>query len=156
MLPDKLNTPLVVLTALLWVALTVMGWTGLGYEAMFVGLVLLFVYLVQGMARRGRLRWRLLAFPLVPWLLLWALSFALSRHFADAFAGQRPDFTILGLHPSFAWTVLTYWIGGVLTLSVGFAVRRDDWLSQADWDDFRRRVGADGGAATDGERSDAP
>jgi hypothetical protein len=150
---ERTSTLVVVLTALLWAAVTAMGWAGLGFEAMFVGLALLSAYLFQGVVmRRGRVGWRMLAFPVLPWLVLWSMSFGLSRYHAEAFGGVRPDFTILGLHPSFAWTVLTYWVGGVLTLSVGFALRRDDWLSEAEWEAFRRRVASEG----DGEATDVP
>lgn len=149
MFPEKLNTFLVVLTALCWVAVTVLGWAGLGFVGMFVGLGLLAIYLVQGLARRGRVSWRLLAFPVLPWALLWSASFALSRYHADVFHGERPTFTLLGFHPSFAWTVLTYWIGGVLTLTVGFVLRRDEWLSEADWQAFREQVGAAPSAGAD-------
>lgn len=151
MLSEPLNTALVIATALAWATLTALGLLGFGFSAMFVGLALLSIYAVQGLAHHSRVSRRAIVYPVVPWVAIWAAGFALSRYHADAFAGQRPDFTVLGLHPSFAWTVLAYWIGGVLTLSVGFVLRRDDWLSESDWRRFRRQVGAEG---PEGEEED--
>jgi hypothetical protein len=56
------------------------------------------------------------------------------------FAGVMPDFTILGFHPSFSWTVILYWIGGVLTLTLGFVALKDEWLSEKDWEEFKGKV----------------
>ena len=91
------------------------------------------------MCIRDRSR-RFLVYPLLSWIACWAAAFWLARYHADLFAGRAPDFTILGLHPSFAWTVLGYWIGGVLTLTVGFVVLRDDWLTEQEWAEFKRKV----------------
>jgi hypothetical protein len=36
--------------------------------------------------------------------------------------------------------VLTYWIGGVLTLNIGFLLYRDLWLSDDNWEEFREKA----------------
>ena len=138
-----LDTTIVVLTAVLWAVTTALGLAGRGYLGMYFALGLLLLYAVHGAARRGRVSRRFLAYPLLAWIACWAVSFYLARHYADLFAGRTPGFTILGFHPSFAPTVLGYWIGGVLTLSVGFVLFRDDWLTEREWKEFKARVGAD-------------
>ena len=70
------------------------------------------------------------------WAALWIASFILSGYFADLFAGVMPSFTVMGLHPSFAPTIFLYWIGGQLTLNLGFYLLQDEWLSEKDWEDF--------------------
>ncbi len=136
----KLTTPLMIVTACLWGATTIMGWLGLGFEALFPALLLLFLYAVLGSAKGGRLSTGYIIYPLVAWLAVWAASFILSEHHARMYEGRLPELTILGLHPSFAWTVLLYWVGGVLTLTVGFYIKRDDWLSKADWEAFKENI----------------
>jgi hypothetical protein len=140
MTTSRLITPLILLSASLWLAITVMGWMGMGYPAIYPSLVLLFLYGFLGAAKKGRIGLGFLIYPLLAWLAIWTVSFWLSAHYADLYEGRRPDFTILGFHPSFAWTVLTYWVGGVLTLVVGFYVRRKDWLTRAEWDAFKAEV----------------
>lgn len=49
---------------------------------------------------------------------------------------EMPSITVMGLHPSFAPTIFLYWIGGQLTLNLGFYLLQDEWLSQKEWDDF--------------------
>jgi hypothetical protein len=56
------------------------------------------------------------------------------------FEGIMPTFTILGFHPSFSWTIILYWIGGVLTLTLGFVKLKDEWLSEQDWEEFKKNV----------------
>ena len=50
--------------------------------------------------------------------------------------GVTPTFTVFGLDPSFAPTIFLYWIGGQLTLNLGFYLLQDEWLSEKDWNDF--------------------
>ncbi|SHJ81265.1 hypothetical protein [Paramaledivibacter caminithermalis] len=137
---SKKTTLFIVLIAILWVTITIMGWTGNWFPAMFLGLVLMILHMMLGSAQNGKLNKRLFFYPLLCWLILWTMSFALSYHYGNLFAGKLPNFTILGFHPSFAWTILTYWIGGVATLSLGFVVQKDLWLSDKNWEEFKRKI----------------
>ena len=124
----------------LWVVITLMGWTGYWLPAMYLGVILMLLYMMLGAAKQGKLSTKLLLYPLLPWAVLWIASFALSKYYADVFSGSMPDFTILGFHPSFAWTIITYWLGGVATITLGFVAFKDLWLSEKDWDDFKEKV----------------
>lgn len=141
------RSAIIVIISLLWLVIAVLGWQGYFLPAMILGVVLMFLHMFLGVAKKGRVSTKFLIYPLLFWAVLWALSFILSKHFSDVFAGQMPTFTILGFHPSFAWTVLTYWIGGMLTLTVGFALFKDEWLSDEDWDEFLEKVHSDKEAA---------
>lgn len=136
---DK-RTGIVVLISVLWVVITILGWTNRFMTAMFLGVVLMFLHMLLGSANKGKVKPAFLFYPLGIWAALWVLSFALSWYFSNTFAGTVPDFTILGFHPSFAWTILTYWLGGVATLTIGFVMYKDHWLSKQDWDEFLARI----------------
>jgi len=140
---SRKRSALMVLIAFLWLGITVLGMQKLFLPAMILGVVLMFVHMFLGVARKGVVSGLFLVYPLLAWGVLWGASFVLSKHYSDAFAGQMPAFTILGLHPSFAWTVLTYWIGGMLTLTVGFMLLRSEWLSDKDWDEFLAAIAND-------------
>ena len=75
---------------------------------------------------------------------MWAAAFWLGNHYAEAFAGRGPDFTILGFHPSFAAIVALFWILPTLLMGFGFEAVKDRWLSRERWDDFVRRVSESG------------
>jgi hypothetical protein len=117
-----------------------LGWQNDFVPAMCLGVVLMFLHLILGAAKGGKISKKLFFYPLGIWGILWIASFILSKYYSDLFAGAVPSFTILGFHPSFAFTVLFYWIGGMLTLSLGFVLRKDEWLSEKDWKDFLNRV----------------
>ena len=136
---DK-RTGIIIAIAVLWAVITVLGWTNRYLIGMFLGVLLMFLHLLLGVANKGKINRGFIFYPIVVWAGLWILSFALSSYFSTAFAGRMPDFTILGFHPSFAWTILTYWLGGVATLTVGFVLMKDKWLSQTDWDDFLKKI----------------
>ncbi|MEY8416639.1 hypothetical protein AAK964_10085 [Tissierella praeacuta] len=135
------KTLFILLTTALWVIITICGWTGHWLLGMVLGVVLMLLYMILGAAKKGVLSRKLLFYPFSIWSILWILSFILSDYHSKIFDGMMPSYTILGLHPSFAWTVFTYWIGGVLTLTLGFVFYKDLWLSKEDWNDFKKKIG---------------
>ncbi|PKL24334.1 MAG: hypothetical protein CVV47_11360 [Spirochaetae bacterium HGW-Spirochaetae-3] len=135
---------------LMWLAILYMGWKGVWLPAMVLSVFLMLAHMVMGAMHNGKLNKKFFVYPLLAWAVLWIASFLLSAYYADAFRGQVPTFTILGFHPSFAWTILTYWIGGILTLSVGLYACKDNWLSESDWETFKKEIAeikAQGGKA---------
>lgn len=137
---DRFATPLVLLIAALWIVITVFGWIGLWLPGMLLGIVLMLAHMYLGASHKGKLDGRFWLYPFLPWVVLWTLSFILSAYFGKKYAGGMPEFTIFGLHPSFAWTVLTYWIGGVVTITLGFIARRSLWLSDEAWEEFKADI----------------
>lgn len=138
-LKDK-TTGIMMVIAVLWIIIAALGWTGHWLIGMYLSLVLMFLHMLLGVARNGVADKKFVIYPLLIWLVIWAASFHLSYSYGVAFKGVMPSFTIMGFHPSFAWTVLTYWIGGVLTLSIGYYVYKDSWLSEKDWDNFLAKI----------------
>ena len=132
----KYTTVIWAMIAVLWLACIVLGTKGQFVVAMCLGVVLMFLHMILGIAKGGVVSKKFLVYPMVIWAVLWLLSFILSGHYATAFAGVMPSFTVFGLHPSFAPTIFLYWIGGQLTLNLGFFLLQDEWLSQKDWDEF--------------------
>lgn len=145
------ETLLVTASAMLWIAMVVLASLGHWLAALYVLLGLLLVYGLLGSLHEGRFDLRLLAFPALVWILLWAVAFALGNHYAEAFAGRPPDFTILGFHPSFAAIVAFFWVVPTLLMGFGFEAVKDRWLSRQRWDDFVRRIDELSGKEDDGE-----
>jgi hypothetical protein len=129
-----------VIVAMLWAAIAIMGSTGLWFPALLLSIVLMALLMMLGCARSGKLSPRIVLYPLLPWAIIWAVSFGLAYYHGSLFAGRAPDFTILGMHPSFAWIFIGYWLGGVATLTLGFVLRQDEWLSEARWQEFVEKV----------------
>ena len=110
------------------------------FAALFILLGLLLIYGLLGSMSKGKMDLRLLAFPTLIWLALWATAFALGNHYAVAFAGLPPDFTVLGFHPSFAAIVAFFWVVPTLLMGFGFEAIKDRWLSRQQWDEFVHRI----------------
>lgn len=140
-LSDK-KTAIIIIIGFLWMTITVLGWKGYYMAGMYLGVLLMLLHMMLGTAKQGKLSLKMFIYPLCIWGVLWCMSFGLSKFYADMFTGTIPDFKILGLHPSFAWTVITYWLGGVATLTLGFIVFKDEWLSEKDWKKFKEKIQA--------------
>jgi hypothetical protein len=137
---SRIETFLMVASAVLWVVMVGLAGAGHWLAALFVLLGLLLIYGVLGTSHKGRFDLRLVAFPTFLWLAMWAAAFWLGDHYAGAFAGRSPDFTILGFHPSFAAIIVLFWLVPTLLMGFGFEAVKDRWLSKERWEDFVRRV----------------
>lgn len=137
---NRIDTILVTVSAVLWLLMIGLAGTGHWLAALYVLLGLLLIYGVLGSSHQGRFDLKLVAFPSLVWILMWAAAFWIGDHYAVAFSGQYPDFTILGFHPSFAAIVVLFWVVPTLMMGFGFEMVKDRWLSQERWDDFVRKV----------------
>ena len=134
------KTPIMITIAILWIACIYTGTIGKFVLGMCLGVVLMFLHMLLGVAKNGVVSKKFLLYPLTIWGIMWLVGFAMSGYYATMFDGIMPTFTIFGLHPSFAPTIFLYWIGGQLTLNLGLYLLQDEWLSQADWDAFCTKV----------------
>lgn len=138
----NMETRLIIASGVLWLTMVGLAASGFWLTALYVLLPLLLIYGVLGSSHKGQFDLPLVAFPTLVWIIMWALAFWLGNHYADAFAGRHPDFTILGFHPSFAAMIILFWIAPTLLMGFGFEAVKDRWLSKERWDDFVRHVHA--------------
>ncbi len=136
------QTSIILLIAALWIVVTGCGWTGNWFAGLMAGTLLMFLHMVLGSAQKGVVSKKLLLYPLLAWAIVWIVGFVFTQNYAEMFMGQEPTFNILGFHPSFAFIVLFYWIGGVLTLTLGFVKYSEEWLSSDNWDQFIQDIKA--------------
>lgn len=140
MAAEKTESLLVIASAVLWLVMVALAAMGHWLAALYTLLPLLLIYGVLGSSHKGRFDLRLVAFPTLIWILLWAAAFGFGNYYAEAFSGQAPDFTVLGFHPSFASIVILFWIVPTLLMGFGFEAVKDRWLSRERWDHFVQRI----------------
>ena len=138
---NRKESLLVIASAILWLLMVGLAAMGHWLAALFTLLPLLLIYGVLGSSHKGRFDLRLVAFPTLVWILLWAGAFAIGDHYAETFAGRAPDFTILGFHPSFAAIIVCFWLVPTLLMGFGFEAVKDRWLSRQRWEHFVQRIG---------------
>ena len=134
------ETILISISGLLWLAMVGLAGAGHWFAGLYALLGLLLVYGVLGTSHKGRFDLKLVAFPSLVWLVMWAAAFWLGNHYAELYAGREPDFTVFGFHPSFAAIVVLFWVVPTLLMGFGFEAVKDRWLSQERWDEFLDRV----------------
>jgi hypothetical protein len=140
MIAKTAETLLIIASAVLWPVMVGLAGAGHWLAGLYTLLGLLIIYSVLGSSHKGRFDLRLVAFPTLVWIAMWAAAFWLGTYYAEAFAGQHPGFTVLGFHPSFAAIIVLFWLLPTLLMGFGFEAVKDRWLSQERWDNFVRRV----------------
>lgn len=136
----RTETLLITVSAALWLAMVWLAAAGHWFAGLYALVGLLLIYGVLGTSHKGRFDLKLVAFPSLVWLAMWAAAFWLGDHYAELYAGREPEFTVLGFHPSFAAIVVLFWVVPTLMMGFGFEMVKDRWLSQERWDEFLRRV----------------
>lgn len=134
------QTVVVALIAILWVVVTTMGSTGYWFPGLLLAVPLIALHAILGVAHEGRASWRLVTWVILPWALTWIVAFVAAQRFAADRLEGAPPFTILGMHPSFAWIVILYWLVASLITCAGFILLADDWLDEDRWKTFRTRI----------------
>ncbi len=134
----RTDTLLIIVSGLLWLAMVGLAAAGHWFAGLFALLGLLLVYGVLGSSHKGRFDLKLVAFPSLVWIAMWAAAFLVGNHYAELFAGREPEFTVFGFHPSFAAIVVLFWVVPTLLMGFGFEAVKDRWLSQERWDEFLR------------------
>ena len=137
---SKKRTAIWIVIAALWVTVIVLGTLDHFVIGMVLSVPLIALHFVLGTAKKGKISAKFLGYPILIWSVVNIVAFIMCGYFADKFKGVLPTFTILGLDPSFAPVMILYWIGGMLTLSLGFYICRDEWLSEKDWTEFCKRA----------------
>ncbi|MGP6138647.1 MULTISPECIES: hypothetical protein [unclassified Jeotgalibaca] len=59
------------------------------------------------------------------------------------FGNTAPDFLIMGMHPSWFYFVVVYWLGSLLYQAGFLILMKDQWLSQEKWDNFLEEIKAE-------------
>ncbi|MDJ0918292.1 MAG: hypothetical protein QNJ05_11050 [Woeseiaceae bacterium] len=149
----KSETILVVISGLLWIAMVALAGAGHWFAGLFALLGLLLVYGVLGSSHKGQFDLKLVAFPSLIWILMWAAAFLVGNHYAQAFEGREPEFTVFGFHPSFAAIVVLFWLVPTLLMGFGFEAVKDRWLSRERWDEFLKGAHEDEKARDEGDSS---
>src|SRR5210317_1544623 len=106
----RMETLLMASSGLLWLAMVGLAAAGHWFAGLYALLGLLLIYGVLGSSHKGKFDLRLVAFPSLVWLVMWAAAFWLGQHFAQAYAGRPPDFTIFGFHRSLAAIIVLFWV----------------------------------------------
>ena len=140
MAAERIESLLVITSAVLWLVMVGLAAMGHWLAALYTLLPLLLIYGVLGSSHKGKFDLRLVAFPTLIWIVMWAAAFGIGDHYAGVFSGQVPDFTVLGFHPSFAAIVVLFWIIPTLLMGFGFEAVKDRWLSKERWDHFVQRI----------------
>lgn len=138
----KNTTPFHIIIALCFAAVTVLCMTGHWFPCFYLATLIITLYMALGSIKQGKIDLVFLCLPLGGFFVLWIVGFTLAQKYAVLFDNRAPDFTILGLHPSFFWVALLCWVGAAAVLVLGFIKFRDRWMSQEEWDSFKAEMAA--------------
>lgn len=131
---------IMIFIAILWIVLWGLAITNHYVIAMQISILLMFLHLILGTSHNDKINKKLLIYPFLSWIVLWIIGFYLAYINSVKTYDDIRKHLFLGFHPSFGPVVYLYWIGGMLTLAVGFYLKKDCWLSQEQWDSFKEEI----------------
>lgn len=133
---EKTSDVLIFLIPILYVVAIIFGLLGSGFTGIFVAMAItgiqLFLGLIQGDEIPKKSFWILV----VGFLIIHAGGMIGMIYYHNIYGNTAPDFLLLGMHPSWFYYIVVYWMGSALYQAIAFILLKDVWLSQARWDDF--------------------
>lgn len=133
--------------ALAWIGAVVACMCGFAWAWMIV-VVFMPVTLALNGSRSGQtISRKFLLYPIGAYFVTFLISAIGMLYFHLRFMDAAPTFYILGMHPSEFFLYFFYWIGGVLTVTVGLALRRNEWCSEERWNKFLETIKGEGETA---------
>ena len=127
--------------AALWVVITILALTGLGYYAIFFSVIVIALPMVNGLVDNGKMNDFLFKRLFLVWLIQFCIGTILMVYFEITIGESQPPFLILGMHPSFFCWITFYWSFSVITINGTLALYRDVWLSDERWNQFFKDIG---------------
>lgn len=121
-----------ILIGLLWLAVWVLAIMDKFIIAFMLSIILMLLHLIIGSAHNEVIKKKYLLYPLIAWAVVWAIGFYLA-YYNNLHETQN---LFLGFNSSFGPVVYFYWIGGVLTLTLGYYFNKNAWLNDEEWEEF--------------------
>lgn len=139
-IPDKVSDGIIIFEALAWIGTCVAAMAGFAWAWIFVVGFMVLGMVLNGVRSNGVVSKKLLLYPIIPWFVTYIISMIGSVYYHLHFLDNAPTFYIMGQHPSHFFMLIFYWICGILTVSVGFAVNRYEWCSNESWENFQELI----------------
>lgn len=137
------TTPLMVSSAILWLAVLALGVAGYWYVGLLLSTFLLHPWFIIGASHRQQLSVKILVYPLAIWTVFRLGAVVLAERYSGAAASQAINSLITGFEPGFAAVYWLYWIGGFITVTLAYGIFfRSEFLPEGEWDRFLDEVEA--------------
>lgn len=137
---DKMSDRIVIFEALGWVGACLSAMLNFAWAWFFVVGFMVLGMILNGVRSNEVVSKKLLFYPIIPWFLSYMVSMLGAIYYHLHFLDKPPTFYIMGQHPSHFFMLIFYWIGGILTISAGFAINRYEWCSEKSWEDYKKVI----------------
>lgn len=133
---DKMADAITVFEAVAWIGTCIACMIGWAWGWIFVVGFMVLGHILVGVRSNEVISKKFLTYPVLAWFVLYNVSMIGSVYYHLHFLDNAPTFYIMGQHPSHFFMLMLYWIGGILTISVGFVLRSKEWCSDESWNNF--------------------
>lgn len=126
--------------ALLWLVTMLLTAVGYWFSAMLVGAFVFLPYFIAGVAHNRKISAKIIVYPAILCVVIRLIGYIGAEYYSESFMGKAPDFLVTGFHPSFGFIFWCFWIGGLLTITLGFGIMYREYLPAGAWDEFLEKL----------------
>ena len=141
---DKASDWIMIFNCLAWVGCIIAAAFNFAWAWFFVVMFMPIMLILNGSRHNGVFPKKMIGIPFLGYCITFIIAMIGEVYFHVHFMDQAPTFTILGMHPSEFFLYFFYWIGGMLTIGVGTAVKAKVWCPDDEWDEFMALVEKEG------------
>lgn len=133
---DERKDVYVILISIIWMLYIVFALADFGFYALFLVVVQVYLHIMLGLAENETVNKQMIYKLVIPFTLNFVIGIGGMIYYNQKFGSAQPDFLILGMHPSFFFCVVFYWLGSLATMGVGLYLLRNTWFPKKRWEDF--------------------
>lgn len=135
-LSGKVKDKLIIAIPILLFSAVVLALSEKGLLSIYLVIAIDCILFILGLTEGEYINKKLVFILLFGWLAIILVGITGMIYYYNLYGNNTPNFTLLGMHPSFFYMIIFFWIGNLLYISLGLLLLRDIWLSQEKWDKF--------------------
>ena len=127
---------LVFLIPVLFIVAIVFALSGKGLWGIYPAIAITGIQVFLGLVEKDKISTKSFWILVIGFLLIHGAGMTGMIYYYYQFGNNIPDFLIWGMHPSWFYFVIVYWLGSLIYEAGFLVIMKDSWLSQEKWDNF--------------------
>lgn len=137
---QKTKDFLIMMIPILYIVAIVVAVLGKGFIGIFAPILITGIQLFLGLISGNKVDKKMVWILVIGFLLVHGGGMFGSVFYYLKYMNDVPDILIMGMHPSWFYFMMVYWLGSFLYLSISLVLLKDSWLSQEKWDNFTNKI----------------
>lgn len=133
---QKTKDTLIFMIPIMYVVSIILAIMGHGFIGIFSSVIITAIQLFLGLVSGDKVDRKLVWVLVIGFIIVHGGGLVGAVYYHHQFQNNPPSFLIMGMHPSWFYFMVVYWLGSFIYQSFALVALQDLWLPQEKWDQF--------------------